>query len=235
MTEGVPSESTSQFVRMGAAYAAVVLGRQVEFENQLEDGNWHADLSVPSLTVGPDTYTAWLLGSAATETNSWLWGWGNEAFGIDHPAVAPTVALRDLGQQYNVPELSTAALDLASVPDPGLGAAEALAVVGAGLLGGLAYHRAAYDGGTAYLLVVDPEATVSSIPAETLPQLLLTAVQAFPADNWLTVQTFIGHHRLPARRTTEGVAARLPDGGSFEAVFDGEQHLVDVRISTNAG
>lgn len=214
---------------MGAAYAAVVLERQLRFEDALVDASWHADLSVPSLTVGTETFTAWLLGSAADEANTWLWGWGNDAFGAQHPAVAPTLPLRELGSRHNVAELSAPMIDLRAVPDPGLGAAEALAVVGAGLLGGHAYYRGKYDGGTAYLLVVTQQGAGAAVNPGELRELLLTAVRAFPADPRLTVETYIAHHRLRARRTESGVVAQLPDGSTFEAVFDQAGRLVDVR------
>lgn len=218
---------------MAAAYAAVVAERQLAFDELVGPVPWSADLSVPSLTLGDRTFTAALLGSAADEDQSWLWSWANPAFGENHPAAAAIVQLRTLGERFDVPELTKPKLPLSSISDSGMGPAHTLAVAGAGVLGAGAYYAGGYDGGSAFLLITDPSLHAPAFDASKVPGIIGAAVQAFPHDHRLTIETYLGHHKLPTERLKNGLLAYIPDNGGILAfTFDEHDRLIDMELET---
>ncbi|WP_119729839.1 DUF6882 domain-containing protein [Thermomonospora amylolytica] len=223
------------FHRLGAALAAVVLQQQETLAEFLPREDWTADLTARTYSSGGVTVRVSLLGSYAVREQTWLWGWANPQFGEDHPAVRPTLAVREAGERLGVPELVTPEIDLSWYDGPAGHGGELIAVVAGGLLGGGGYIGAGYDGGSAYLHVDDPQTPRAGWDAIPVPRLVTNAVTLFPHDPRLTLARLLSHHRVPYRETPGGLEARLPGGGQAHAVFDEHGRLAEWSARVAAG
>lgn len=224
--DNVPDMSgfSPAFERLGAALGAVVLQQQETLAEYLPREDWTADLTARTYTSGGVTVRVSLLGSYAAEENTWLWGWANPQFGTAHPAVLPTLAIRELGERLSIPEFTTPEIDLSWYRGPAGHGGELVAVVAGGVLGGGGYIGAGYDGGSAYLHVDDPQVPRAGWDPVTVPRLVTNAIGLFPHDPHLTVARFLSHHHVPYRHTEDGgrraTEALLPGGGTATARFE---------------
>ncbi|GAB2818091.1 hypothetical protein GCM10022221_14940 [Actinocorallia aurea] len=216
---------SSAFERLGAALSAIVLAQQETLAARLPRADWSADLNGRSYTSGGTTVTVGLLGSYASAERTWLWGWANAQFGPAHPAVKPTLGVREMGVRLGVPEFTAPEVDLSWFE--GGHAGHLIAVAAAGVLGGSGYIGAGYDGGSAYLLVDDPAIPLAPFDAAAVPALIGKAVSLFPADPQLTLTRFLAHHRVPYRRSGARTEARLPGGATATADFSGDPRFAD--------
>jgi hypothetical protein len=208
------------FGRLGAALSAVVLQQQEALAEFLPREDWSADLAARTYTSGGVTVRVALLGSYAMQERTWLWGWANPQFGPDHPAVAPVLSVREMGERLGVAELTTPEVDLGRYQGPAAHGGELIAVVAAGLLGGGGYIGAGYEGGSAYLHVDDPQVPRAIWDAISVPRLIINATTLFPDDPALTLARFLSHHRVAYRQGVGTTDVRLPGGGTARAVFD---------------
>lgn len=236
MSGPTPSKAgfSSAFQRLGAALAAVVLQQQETLAEFLPREDWKADLTARTYSSGGVTVRVSLLGSYAVHEQTWLWGWANPQFGDDHPAVAPTLVVRELGHRLGVPELVTPEVDLAWYDGPAGHGGELIAVVAGGILGGGGYIGAGYDGGSAYLHVDDAQAPRAGWDPIPVPRLVTSAAGLFPYDPKLTLARLLSHHRVPYRQTPTSIEALLPQGGSARARFDREGRLTDWQSQLTA-
>ncbi|WP_146135473.1 DUF6882 domain-containing protein [Antricoccus suffuscus] len=221
---------------MAAAYAAVVAERQIAFERLAVAEIWTADLDDRQLHIGDRTFEVSFLGSAADAEGTWLWGWANAAFGVDHVATAPISELVTIGQKYDVPELTTPSLPLSALANPGIhgpghGPGDTLAVVACGLLDGSAYYAGEYEGGTAYMLVTDASVPRPPVDVAGLPLLIQSATAMFPHDHRLTVETYLGVHGIEATTYGEFLTAHFDSGETISFTFDERGELTDLTRS----
>ncbi|MDX6743053.1 DUF6882 domain-containing protein [Actinocorallia sp. A-T 12471] len=208
---------SSAFERLGAALSAIVLAQQETLAARLPRADWSADLNGRTYTSGGTTVRVGLLGSYASRERTWLWGWANAQFGPDHPAVAPTLAVREIGARLAVPEFTSPEVDLSWFE--GGHAGHLIAVAAAGVLGGSGYIGAGYEGGSAYLLVDDPAIPPAAFDPAAVPALIAKAVSLFPADPQLTLTRLLAYHHVPFRRSGARTEARLPGGATATADF----------------
>lgn len=215
----VPAFSPA-FGRIGAALGAVVLQQQETLAEFLPREDWNADLTARTYTSGGVTVRVSLLGSYAEQEGTWLWGWANPQFGEAHPAVAPTLPIRDLGAVLGAPELTTPEVDLSWYDGPAAHGGELIAVVAAGLLGGAGYIGAGYEGGSAYLHVDDPRVPRAIWDPVPVPRLIMNAVTLFPGNPHVTVARLLSQHQVAYRQSATRIEADLPGGEQAAAGFD---------------
>lgn len=122
----------------------------------LPNSDWAVDFSRRTYKTGGVVLQISLLGSYALKERTWLWGWGNPSFGLDHVAVIPTLRLRRIGEAMGVPELE--AMEEFALYEEGEEAGDQgrrVALVASALLRQGGVIEAAYDRGVAYLSVDD--------------------------------------------------------------------------------
>lgn len=223
------------FGRIGAALGAVVLQQQETLAEFLPREDWNADLTARTYTSGGVTVRVSLLGSYAEQEGTWLWGWANPQFGETHPAVTPTLPIRDLGAMLGAPELTTPEVDLSWYDGPAAHGGELIAVVAAGLLGGAGYIGAGYEGGSAYLHVDDPRVPRAAWDPVPVPRLIVNAVTLFPDSPHLTVSRLLSRHRVAYRQSARLIEADLPDGRTARAEYDNTGRFARWEATIGAG
>ncbi|MGH8967458.1 MAG: DUF6882 domain-containing protein [Actinomycetes bacterium] len=222
------------FERLGAALAAVVLQQQETLAEFLPREDWSADLTARTYSSGGVTVRVSLLGSYAARERTWLWGWANPQFGDAHPAVAPTLVIRTVGERLGITEFTTPEVDLSWYEGPAGHGGELIAMAAGGVLGGAGYIGAGYDGGSAYLHVDDPQAPPAQWDPIPLPRLLANATSLFPHEPRLTLAGFLSRHRVPYRQADLLTEAFLPGGATARARFDGLGRFVDWHAELSA-
>lgn len=216
---------------IAAAYAAVVIERQLLLQDAVPaEGGWSADLDRRRLSLGDRSFTVALLGSSTDATDTWQWAWDSPAYGPEHPAVAPTAPLVEVGRAFDVPELATGQIRQSGVYDSGQGPGHTLALAATGLLAAQAYYPAPYDGGTAWLAITDDQLAEPHPAGPDAVQVLSAAVTMFPHHNRLTVETYLGVHGLAASDDGDQLVADFPDGQAVFA-FDELDRLVELTTS----
>ncbi len=218
----VMSGFSSAFERLGAALSAIVLQQQEALAGYLPRADWSADLGARTYTSGGTTVRVGLLGSYAQRERTWLWGWANGQFGPEHPAVVPTLAVREVGERLAIPEFTTPELDLSWYRGPAAHGGELIALAASGVLAGSGYIGAGYDGGSAYLQVDDDQVPRAPFDPVPVPALITNAVALFPGDHRLTLTRFLSHHKVPFRQKGQTTEVRLPGGGTARARFDAQ-------------
>jgi hypothetical protein len=219
------------FDRLGAAYAAISAQQQEALVEFLPAADWSVDLATGTYTQGDVTLKVALLGSFAEENHSWLWGWANPQFGPDHPAVVNPSAI---GARLAVPELTARELDLSWYDGPARSGGDIVAMATTGLVGASGAIPGPYEGGVAYFAIQDPSVPVPGWDSLSAPRMITSGLTLFPADHRLTVARYFSHHHLPYRETEASIVARLPDGSTCTAEFDGEDRFTSMSMEIAA-
>lgn len=99
--------------------ALLSLEHQLHLGEVVGDHRWDVDMHLQRFEfTGSRTITCTgfhLVGSAAVDTSSWLWGWANPSGFADSLTAAPA-RLRGLGQQYGIAELSEPEVPFDALP-----------------------------------------------------------------------------------------------------------------------
>ncbi|WP_134322493.1 DUF6882 domain-containing protein [Cumulibacter soli] len=208
-----------------AAYSAVVIERQMLLQKLVEGAPWSLDLRQQVLTVGARTLRVSPLAHVATDGETWQW-----ASSDGSPARTGHTELIEIGRRLDIPELTTRRLPLSAIHDGGQGPAHTLAIAACGLLAGRGYFPAAYDAGTAWLLVREESLEHPALDVAAVGTLLRGATSLFPHADRLAVETYLGVHRLSARDDGDRITAEV-GGRRLEFIFDSADRLRDVSAA----
>jgi hypothetical protein len=144
--------------------------------------DWRFDMASGLLSFGERF--AWhvqILGTQSDESATWLWGWDNQLSEIPVALLSAAKALKNLGECHRIPELTEPRFPLTAVDG------HFLSTLGSGFCNALAYYRAPYEGGAAFLLIVDngvPEKL--NVPLTRIVSIFTQALTAFNITNHKT-------------------------------------------------
>lgn len=198
-------------------------------ENSPYDGDWSLDLGAgvfsKASTTGAEPFVAQaeLLGSAAQEPGTWLWGWANSAF--PPSVVESSTLLRTFGEQYEVAELRDGEVSLGEAEPREF--AWWMGGVAALLLGQLPTYTFEADSSTIGAIVLSDDRL--RLPEPTVPRLMRSvgeALQAFPVAP-RSVWAWGDVRGVQVEEAPEGLRITLPDGHA-EFRFDEQDRLIDM-------
>jgi hypothetical protein len=181
---------------VGAAFA-----KQLAFGDFLDGRSWGVDLRQGTCQFGDDlSYPIQLLGTEATEDSTWLWAWANEASNLPPALLTSCMALRELGQRENIPELSqrSFSIDIAN--------GHSLSMVASGIDGKSCYYRGAYDGGALFFLVRDvPDLLLQPVTTERALMTLSQVIAEIEVPHRAMAQAFLTSQEFSLAATNDGV------------------------------
>ncbi|MFV0532374.1 MAG: DUF6882 domain-containing protein [Cumulibacter sp.] len=209
-----------------AAYSAVVIERQMLLQKLVAGAAWSLDLRQQVLTVGTRPLRVSPLAQVAPDGTTWQWAWPDGS-----SASTGHAELIEIGQRFDIPELTTRRLPLSAVHDGGQGPAHTLAIAACGLLSGHGYFPAAYDAGTAWLLVREESLEQPVLDVAAVGTLLQGATSLFPHADRLAVETYLGVHRLSARDDGDRITAEI-GGRRLQFIFDSADRLREVSVAS---
>lgn len=214
-------------------HAGIAYERQLFLADLIEGyGGFSLDLQAGHLTFGDElTMNVQVLGNQTEQTQTWLWGWADEASRFPAALLRRAGQLRTYGREQGVHALI----------EPEIGLDEThhghrFAMVASGLLDLNAYYRIPYEGGALFVLIDDP-----SFPQDTRQPIRRISL-VFPP--------LISHVALPDHRAAlrcYGAAhgltiaedrpdfLRITDDSEQDVrgTFDEQHRLIDLSVRMN--
>jgi hypothetical protein len=204
------------FTELLTEHVATATARQLALADLLEERDWRLDLTTGTARFGDDLqYPIQVLGTESTHDGTWLWGWANEASGLDPRVLRLGAWLRDYGTRAGVPELTEAEQPLRS-DDHG----HRLALVASGL-SGRCYYRGPYDGGAVYFhLENTPPAVDGPVDPERALTVINHVLMAFPLPHRAMFGAFLRQQGWAVRDEPDAIAARHGSGSEIRLELD---------------
>lgn len=198
-------------------HIAASYDKQMALGDLIGDSEWQFDMGTQSLTFGAKIrFKIQVIGTESTHSNSWLWGWANEASGIPAPMLRAGEETRAFGQQHNIRELTQPSFSLNSRVN-----GHFLSMITSGLCNGDAYYRGPYDGGALFMLIRDdryPHQTIN--PANRVSLLFPKLIVSMPISN----------HRQAFIHYLEFYLARISEVGNTVIGHFSNKQVVEARF-----
>jgi hypothetical protein len=211
--------------------AILSLEHQLHLTEVLGDHNWNVDLQQQRFEfTGSRTITCTrfhLLGSAAADPRSWLWGWANPS-GFPEPLTALSATLRDFGRQRGLAELASAEVAFDVLPgspaDPAI-ASGILIDAAKAVTGHWTSYSGDAGGGTQVAFLVEhPDFQLPPPdPARVMRVIQQALMELRLSDHRRALHSYAVRRQLGAAFTPD--YARLTiSGPGLEAVIDFDQY-----------
>src|SRR4051812_4518593 len=173
-------------------HVAASFDKQLFLAELVGDRDWTLDLARGLLVFadGP-TWNVQVLGLVSARDGSWVWGWAPNTGEVPPGLLKAAQGMRRLGALRDIPELITPRLP------KGDSIGTRLAAVASGVFHANAFYRAPYEGGAAFLLVVDPEYPVNhTTPAVRIPTVIPQVLRRFPVDHRRVLSGYVKDYGL---------------------------------------
>jgi hypothetical protein len=218
-----------QFEQLFLQNVAASYDKQMALSDLIGDSNWQFDMDSQTLSFGSKfRFKIQVLGTESNSSNTWLWGWANEASGIPPSMLKASEELRALGVQEQVSELTQAEIPLTDQVN-----GHTLSMIASGVCKGQAYYRGPYDGGALFMLIRDENYPQQNV----LPVIHISTL--FPQ---LISNMEIGNHRqafLPyvqfygakVNETGDLITAQFNDNNRIEARFMPDNRLEKLNVT----
>ncbi|MFV0420404.1 MAG: DUF6882 domain-containing protein [Dysgonomonas sp.] len=84
-------------------YAGIAFEKQYSLSEVIGNNDWQIDMETGLISFGDSlSFPMQILGSYSLESNTWLWGWANEASNIPANLLVEANSLKQLGEEYNI-------------------------------------------------------------------------------------------------------------------------------------
>jgi hypothetical protein len=198
--------------RLFDEHAAASFDKQLCLAEAVGEASWQFDRESGVLSFGPRRrWPAQLLGTESHVGDTWLWAWANPSPGLPARLLGSARVLKMLGEQSKIPELTEPQLPLGEV------GGHFFSLLARGVCRAVAYFRAPYDGGAAFLLLNEtPLPPPSESPAARVASVFPRVVASLPVASHK--RAFLGHLRH------YGLTA-VPDGDALVVRQDGSPVL----------
>jgi hypothetical protein len=212
-------------------HVAASYDKQMALSDLIGDSNWQFDMDSQTLSFGSKFhFKIQVLGTESNSSNTWLWGWANEASGIPPSMLKASEELRALGVQEHISELTQAEIPLTDQVN-----GHNLSMIASGVCNGQAYYRGPYDGGALYMLIRDenyPQQNV--LPVIHITTIFPQLISNIEIENHR--QAFLAYVQFYAAKINETgdlITAQFNDNNRIEAHFMPDNRLE--RLNVTAG
>lgn len=156
----------------------ISIEKQEIFSEMVEGLAWSCDMLEGKLTYGENQiFDIQVLGTYSENEKSWLWAWANKQSGIPESFLQTSLAMKSIGEAYEIEDLITPKKELDA--DPGI----FFSTIASSMLKESCYVPLTFKGLTVYVTIKSKEADSK---ARTMPSLIcshfsnLAANYAFP-------------------------------------------------------
>lgn len=213
------------FDQLFLQHVAASYDKQMALGDLIGDSNWQFNMDAQTLSFGSKFhFKIQVLGTESSYSNTWLWGWANEASGIPPAMLRAGEALRALGAQEQISELTQPEIPLTEQVN-----GHTLSLIASGVCNGQAYYRGPYEGGAIYMLIRD-----ENFPKQKVKPAIRISTQ-FPQ---LISNMPISNHRLAFAHYARFYGAKVTkNGDAITAHFDANnrieaQFMADNRLES---
>ncbi|ACQ78409.1 hypothetical protein Bcav_0144 [Beutenbergia cavernae DSM 12333] len=220
--------TASPLDRLLDAHAILALEHQLHLEDLVEGAAWDVDLgagTVTFATAAPLTCTVQFVGSAASDSETWMWGWNN-VNGFPDSVIRAAQQVRDFAQEHDVAELLEAQAPLADdTVDRNVLAAKAVS-------GQLTHVVARANPVAQVALLLDHPSL--ALPAPSMPRVSRTVLQAIQSglvrDHRLAVTAYAQARDGVELAWDDAVGVLTVPDGVARLTFDGLGRLTDTTF-----
>jgi hypothetical protein len=167
------------------------LGKMMAIQNAcskyvVRNQNWNVDFKKGIIAFGNDEYPIQFIGSEATSSNSWLWGWEN-INNFQDSMIELTNSIKEIGKKWNLEPLITAEFELTDVFN-----GHNLSIVTCGLKDNYCYYRGAHKGGAIFVAFSDVPASVfEPVDLQQFVNITMQCIQQWNVDHKVFIESFL--------------------------------------------
>jgi len=209
-------------------HAAASFDKQQHLDNLVGGLDWHFDLAGHLLSFGDRfRWQAQLLGTESEDTKTWFWGWANPSPGITPSLLQAATALKELGEQRLIDELTEPQLSLEEFNG------HFLTLIASGICQANASYYAPYEGGAAHLLIKDDRfPPPTEPPLVRIASLFPQAISAIAIPNHkLALAGYLEYYGLDARAEGDALVVQEEDAPMLKAAFDEHDRLTRLEMN----
>ncbi|EJP75767.1 hypothetical protein HMPREF1139_0693 [Campylobacter sp. FOBRC14] len=165
------------------------------------------------------------LGSESDSSNTWMWGFNN-INGFDESLLEVAKNAKNKGEIWGVSELVTEQFELTDTIN-----GNTLATVACGLSEqNLFYYRCPYDGGAAFVAVLDaPEDVFAHMTnVHKVAEILMRCIERFELDHKILIESFLAANGTAYEWDGDVLVARFEQGLRVEFERIGEIYRIKV-------
>ena len=171
----------------------------------VRDRDWNVDFQRGTIAFGGEEFPLQFLGSEATSSNTWLWGWEN-INGFDEALLKVAEETRSAGERWGLDALTTAEFSL----DDNLNG-HTLAMVACGISPReLCYYRGPHSGGAILVAFTGaPPEVFAPVDLQSFVSITTRCLQQFPIRHRVFVESFLNWNRTPFAWDGDTIVARF--------------------------
>lgn len=215
-----PLDRTNWYEVFSACLGRSVVVQQRTADLVVKNRNWNVDFTAGTLSFGTDSYPVQFLGSEATASNSWMWGWNN-INGFDERIITAAKDILSIGEGWQQEVFTTKSFEMDEYFN-----GHTLAIAATGVLPeGYAYYRGPHAGGSVFMLIRpnDPQVFAPVNMVEFIDW-TMSGIQAFDVDHRIFAESFLLWNGTPYER----------DGSRLTAHFGAQRLDIDFEEAGDA-
>lgn len=199
-------DRSSWFLVFSACLGKVMAVQDACRELVVKDRDWNVDFSRGVIAFGTDEYPLQFLGSEASSSNTWLWGWEN-VNGFPEEILQTANKVRAAGEEWRLEPLTTAEFELTDCFN-----GHSLSIVACGLAEHCCYYRGPHSGGAVLVAFSGvPEEVFAPVTEQKFVALTMQCIQQFSVDHKLFVGSFLLWNGTPYEWQDLTVTAHFKD------------------------
>lgn len=213
-----------EFKAQFSKHAGGAFVKQLTFADYLGERGWGIDISQGIVNFGDDlSFPVQLIGTEVDGNNTWLWAWANEASDLPKKLLKSSLELKELGEQYNIPEL----VNRSYAREPVNG--HMLAMFASGLNKDSCYYRGPYDGGALYFLVNNvPDDIWAPVEAQRAITVITQVISLFDVEHNTLVESFLQSQGFIIEHSTNKIIATR-SANAIHCTFDEQGRIINIE------
>ena len=178
---------TENWFQVFSACLGKMIAIQTACSEQVVKGQyWNVDFSEGVILFGNQKYPLQFIGSEATSSNTWLWGWEN-VNGFSEKNIQVATHAKVVGERWNLEPLTTAEFTLDDTFN-----GHNLSIVTCGLVDKYCYYRGPHSGGAIFVAFSGvPDSVFASIDVLKFVSITTQCIQQFHIDHKIFVEGFL--------------------------------------------
>ena len=204
-------------------YALLSLEKQDKLALLLGDHTYVLDLDSGKIRFNYNhEFTFQVLGTESDNTLIWLWAWADEQTEeVPMELLRSSRELREWGIREGIQEFTRPSIDLDKADG------HVLSMIASGVVRASCYHRDAYEGGSAFLLINDR--LIDAQPSFDLSRLsrrFLDLISRYELNHRTVLLSYLRMRGLSLSDKGSTITSDLESGERLSAEFDDSGHLI---------
>jgi hypothetical protein len=203
-------------------YALIAFEKQDKLARLFNEQTYDLDLDAGKIRFNDDLECPFqVLGTESDNTLIWLWAWADEQTEIPENLLHAARQLKDWGMRQGIQEFTLPSIDLDRADG------HVLSMIAVEVCGASCYHRDAYEGGSAFLLLYDK--LIDAQPSFDLSRLsrrFLDLISRYEINHRNVLLSYLRTRGLSLEETKGAtITSELDSGERLSAEFDNAGRL----------